>query len=84
MPDIEKRYGTKITAVGAARITACVLAGTKLKITQAAAGDGGDAGADFQQRGQIHGFPPVRCSFYRIAHVFYYPPYYIFTRISRS
>lgn len=41
MPDIEKRYGTKITAVGAARITACVLAGTKLKITQAAAGDGG-------------------------------------------
>jgi len=41
MPDIEKRYGTKITTVGAARITACVLAGTKLKITQAAAGDGG-------------------------------------------
>lgn len=41
MPDIEKRYGTKITAVGAAHITACVLAGTKLKITQAAAGDGG-------------------------------------------
>ena len=41
MPDIEKRYGTKITAVGTARITACVLAGTKLKITQAAAGDGG-------------------------------------------
>lgn len=41
MPDIEKRYGTKITAVGSARITACVLAGTKLKITQAAAGDGG-------------------------------------------
>ena len=27
--------------MGAARITACVLAGTKLKITQAAAGDGG-------------------------------------------
>lgn len=41
MPDIEKRYGTKITAVGASRITACILAGTKLKITQAAAGDGG-------------------------------------------
>ena len=41
MPDIEKRYGTKITTLGAARINACILAGTKLKITQAAAGDGG-------------------------------------------
>lgn len=41
MPEQEKRYGTKITTLGAARITACVLAGTKLKITQAAAGDGG-------------------------------------------
>ena len=41
MPEQEKRYGTKITTLGAARITACILAGTKLKITQAAAGDGG-------------------------------------------
>lgn len=40
MPD-EKKYGTKITTLGASRITACILAGTKLKITQAAAGDGG-------------------------------------------
>lgn len=41
MPDIEKRYGTKVTTLGASRINACILAGTKLKITQAAAGDGG-------------------------------------------
>ena len=41
MPEQEKRYGTKITTLGAARINACILAGTKLKITQAAAGDGG-------------------------------------------
>ena len=41
MPDQVKKYGTKITTQGAASITACVLAGTKLKITQAAAGDGG-------------------------------------------
>lgn len=41
MPEQEKRYGTKITTLGASRITACVLAGTKLEITQAAAGDGG-------------------------------------------
>ncbi len=41
MPEQEKRYGTKITTLGASRITACILAGTKLKITQAAAGDGG-------------------------------------------
>ena len=41
MPEQEKRYGTKITAQGASRITACILAGTKLQITQAAAGDGG-------------------------------------------
>lgn len=41
MPEQEKRYGTKITTQGASSITACILAGTKLKITQAAAGDGG-------------------------------------------
>lgn len=41
MPEQEKRYGTKITTAGASHITACILAGTKLKITQAAAGDGG-------------------------------------------
>ena len=41
MPEQEKRYGTKITTLGAARINACILAGTKLKITRAAAGDGG-------------------------------------------
>ena len=41
MPEQEKRYGTKITTLGSSRITACILAGTKLKITQAAAGDGG-------------------------------------------
>ena len=41
MPEQEKRYGTKITTLGAARINACILAGTKLKITQAAAGDPG-------------------------------------------
>lgn len=40
MPD-EKRYGTKITTTGSARITECILEGTKLKITQTAAGDGG-------------------------------------------
>ena len=41
MPDQEKKYGTRITTAGAALITDCILAGTKLKITQAAAGDGG-------------------------------------------
>lgn len=40
MPD-ERKYGTKITTQGSSRITACILGGTKLKITQAAAGDGG-------------------------------------------
>lgn len=41
MIEQEKRYGTKITTLGASRITNCILSGTKLKITQAAAGDGG-------------------------------------------
>lgn len=41
MPDQERKYGTKITIAGATLITNCILAGTKLKITQAAAGDGG-------------------------------------------
>lgn len=41
MPDQERKYGTKITTAGATLITNCFLAGTKLKITQAAAGDGG-------------------------------------------
>lgn len=41
MPEQEKRYGTKITALGSSRIAACILNGTKLTITQAAAGDGG-------------------------------------------
>lgn len=41
MPEQEKRYGTKITTLGSSRIAACILGGTKLKITQAAAGDGG-------------------------------------------
>lgn len=41
MPEQVKQYGTKVTTLGAGRITACILAGTKLKITQAAAGDGG-------------------------------------------
>lgn len=41
MPEQVKQYGTKITTMGASSITACILAGTKLKITQAAAGDGG-------------------------------------------
>lgn len=40
MPEQEKRYGTKITALGSSRITSCILSGTKLTITQAAAGDG--------------------------------------------
>lgn len=41
MPEQVKQYGTKVTTLGASRITACILAGTKLKITRAAAGDGG-------------------------------------------
>lgn len=41
MPEQVKQYGTKVTTLGSSRITACILAGTKLKITQAAAGDGG-------------------------------------------
>lgn len=40
MPD-ERKYGTKVTTLGSSRIAACILDGTKLKITQAAAGDGG-------------------------------------------
>lgn len=40
MPE-EKLYGTKITAQGAALIAGCILGGEKLKITEAAAGDGG-------------------------------------------
>lgn len=34
MPDQEKKYGTRITTAGAALITDCILAGTKLKITR--------------------------------------------------
>ena len=41
MPEQEKKYGTRITTAGSTLITNCILAGTKLKITQAAAGDGG-------------------------------------------
>lgn len=41
MPDQERKYGTRITTAGSTLITNCILAGTKLKITQAAAGDGG-------------------------------------------
>lgn len=37
------QYGTVITTEGAAKIAACVLQGTKLSISQAAAGDGGGA-----------------------------------------
>jgi len=40
MPD-ERKYGTRITTAGASLITNCILAGTKLKIVEAAAGDGG-------------------------------------------
>ena len=40
MPDQERKYGTRITTAGSTLITNCILAGTKLKITQAAAGDG--------------------------------------------
>lgn len=40
MPD-ERKYGTRITTAGASLITDCILAGTKLKIVEAAAGDGG-------------------------------------------
>ena len=36
-------YGTVLTAVGAAKIAACILNGTKLNITHAAVGDGGGA-----------------------------------------
>lgn len=43
MPDQERKYGTRITTAGSTLITNCILAGTKLKITQAAAGDGGAA-----------------------------------------
>lgn len=41
IPEIERRYGTIVTAKGAERITNCILNGEKLLITQAAAGDGG-------------------------------------------
>ena len=41
MPDQERKYGTRITTAGSTLITNCILMGTKLKITQAAAGDGG-------------------------------------------
>ena len=41
MPDQEKRYGTIITAEGVNRIAACIANGEKIRITQAAAGDGG-------------------------------------------
>ncbi|MEE0067172.1 MAG: phage tail protein, partial [Evtepia gabavorous] len=41
MPEQEKKYGTRITTAGSTLITNCILAGTKLKITRAAAGDGG-------------------------------------------
>ena len=40
MPETRK-YGTIITEAGAALIADCILQGTKLPITQAAAGDGG-------------------------------------------
>ena len=36
-------YGTVLTAVGSAKIAACILNGTKLNITHAAVGDGGGA-----------------------------------------
>lgn len=36
-------YGTIVTAVGSAKIAACILNGTKLNITHAAVGDGGGA-----------------------------------------
>ena len=42
MPETRK-YGTIITEAGAALIADCILQGTKLPITQAAAGDGGGA-----------------------------------------
>ena len=41
MPDQERKYGTRITTAGSTLITNCILAGTKLKITQGAAVDGG-------------------------------------------
>lgn len=41
MPELERKYGTVITAEGAELITNCILNGEKLTITQAAAGDGG-------------------------------------------
>lgn len=41
IPEIERRYGTIITAEGAELITNCILNGEKLLITKAAAGDGG-------------------------------------------
>lgn len=36
-------YGTVLTAVGSAKIAACILNGTKLNVTHAAVGDGGGA-----------------------------------------
>ena len=39
MSEEVKRYGIKITALGASRIAGCILGGTKLKIAQTAAGD---------------------------------------------
>ena len=43
MPEAEKKFGTKVTTEGSALIASCALEGTKLQITQAAAGDGGGA-----------------------------------------
>lgn len=43
MPDETKKFGTKITTAGAALIAECILSGDMLKITEAAAGDGGGA-----------------------------------------
>ena len=37
------QYGTVVTAIGAAKIAACILNGTKINITHAAVGDGGGA-----------------------------------------
>lgn len=41
MSEEVKRYGIKITALGASRIAGCILGGIKLKIAQAAGDSGG-------------------------------------------
>ena len=40
---ISNAYGTVITAIGEEKIAACLLNGTRLSVTHAAAGDGGGA-----------------------------------------